>query len=166
MQEEFDAVKAICSQATYLYTSPAPYSVSTVTTPLPTVDGTVAPTPTAVCASTYVVQPGDLCNGIATAQSVSTFSIMNLNGIDLACSNLQAGANLCLDKPCVLYLVQPLDNWDTILSHLDSAVTLNQLVTWNPHLNYLGGNLQNIPFQLICVGYDNPSSFRLSSTVL
>jgi hypothetical protein len=84
---------------------------------------------------------------------------MNLNNIDMQCSNMQAGATLCLDKPCVLYEVQPLDTWNTILNQLNNSVTISQLVAWNPNLNYLGGNLQNIPFQLICVGFVVSSSF-------
>jgi spore germination protein YaaH len=128
LQDQFTQLKANCSQASYTYTSPPPYAISTSTTTSPTVSGTAAPTPTPVCASTYTVQSGDYCNAIAITHNVSTFSIMNLNVIDLQCSNLLAGATICLDKPCALYEVQPLDTWETILANFNGTMTLNQLV--------------------------------------
>ncbi|KAK0455686.1 uncharacterized protein EV420DRAFT_1272111 [Desarmillaria tabescens] len=49
------------------------------------------------CAREYTVVTGDTCNGISTAQNVSTFQLAHVNTvIDAACDNLQVGQVLCL----------------------------------------------------------------------
>ncbi|KAJ7572620.1 hypothetical protein C8J56DRAFT_864112 [Mycena floridula] len=52
----------------------------------------------AICARTYIVQPGDTCDGISAAKNVSTYqlAIVNSAKINTGCTNLFPGEALCL----------------------------------------------------------------------
>ncbi|MCH7664215.1 MAG: LysM peptidoglycan-binding domain-containing protein [Chloroflexi bacterium] len=78
--------------------TPTATSAPTLTpTPVtPTLTFTPQPSPTPL---TYIVQPGDTCNAIGFAFNVSFQSIILLNDLDAACSNLVIGAALLIPHP-------------------------------------------------------------------
>ena len=68
----------------------------TATPATPTLTSTLRPTPTPF---NYIVQPGDTCGAIGFAFNVSSQSIILLNNLDAACSNLIIGNPLSIPHP-------------------------------------------------------------------
>ncbi|CZT52812.1 uncharacterized protein RSE6_14192 [Rhynchosporium secalis] len=138
-----------CGAKGYDFTVPGTYS----STSSPTVTATTTATSAiSTCTNSYTVQAGDSCDAIALARNVSTFSIVNPNGINRDCTNLQAGASICLSSPCDLYRVQSLDTCNGIIAAQGDTITGSQLLAWNPNLNALCGNIDDLVSTFICVG--------------
>lgn len=144
---DFQSKTLSCSATGYPFTVPAAYSTTSSTS---STTGTAA-TPTTTCATPYTVQSGDNCNSIAQAKNVSTFSVINVNGLNPNCDNLVAGAIICLASPCNLYLVQSTDTCDGIIQAQGTTITGTQLLAWNPDINSLCGNLYKLQGNYICV---------------
>ncbi|KZL86126.1 hypothetical protein CI238_09105 [Colletotrichum incanum] len=141
---DFKSRTASCGAAGYDFTTPAPYAVSTLP-PLPAATETAA-----ACESPYVVQSGDTCDSIATARGVSTHAVIRAGQAGPGCTNLAAGKKLCLPEPCTQYRVQ----WDDSCSKILAAVPgleAQHLLTWNPNINPLCTNIDNMVSQLLCV---------------
>lgn len=106
-----------------------PYTVPTSTVATPTSSTTV--TATSTCAGTsYTVQEGDSCDSIALANSIATDRFITKNGLDLNCTTLKVGNEICLGASCALYQVQANDTCDSILAN--HTFYLTQLLSWNP----------------------------------
>ncbi|KAJ5218257.1 uncharacterized protein N7498_000356 [Penicillium cinerascens] len=50
----------------------------------------------------YEVESGDTCVVISAAQNVSTMALINLNSLDMGCTHIVAGAEICLPDTLVL----------------------------------------------------------------
>ncbi|CZR70102.1 uncharacterized protein PAC_20003 [Phialocephala subalpina] len=148
---DFELLISNCSATGYSYTSPAAYTLTAASTSSGT--GTVTSTTATAtsCAIPYTVQSGDSCNSIALAYNVSTFSIINPNGLDSACDNLEAGVTICLASPCTLYDVQPYDTCNSIILSQNPNITATQFLAWNPNINALCRNLYQFQGTYICV---------------
>jgi hypothetical protein len=146
MAADFDALTSSCGNNNFPYTSPIEYALS-ATSPY---EATAAPAPT--CANAYVVQDGDTCKSIALAQSVSTYSISNLNNLMLDCTGFQVGATLCLSEVCSTYSVEDWESCEDVVNLQNGTISEAQLLAWNPNLNGLCGNLHNYRDSVICVG--------------
>jgi hypothetical protein len=144
-EELFSAQTSSCSKTTYSFTTPGTYTIAPTSTVEP------PPIPTLNCRTRHDVILGDSCSTIAQQYSISSWSVIKLNGLDLQCRNLQIGESLCIDVTCP---TQVLTSTDTCESVVDSVagITLNQLAIWNPHLDALCENLHEIPSNVICVG--------------
>ena len=86
-----------------------------------------------------MVQSGDDCNKLSTTNSVSTGALRVLNGLFPDCTNLIAGATLCLPQSCSIYNVQPGDTCSGITG--TTGVGLSDLTSYNPTLNSDCSNL-------------------------
>ncbi|KAH9206729.1 hypothetical protein DL95DRAFT_347253 [Leptodontidium sp. 2 PMI_412] len=103
-----------------------------------------------VCYSgnTYTVASGDNCIAISKAKGVSTGALININSLLPDCSNLQAGATLCLPQPCITHTVVTGDTCASITN--DSSISFTQFSAWNPSINNYCTNL--IAGQSVCIG--------------
>ncbi|KFY55787.1 hypothetical protein V497_06730 [Pseudogymnoascus sp. VKM F-4516 (FW-969)] len=102
------------------------------------------------CPQTYIVQPNDSCDAISLTKYVSTYSIIKAGNLNSGCTNLQAGASLCLPSRCELYRVKHDETCESILAqhcYIDDISLLN----WNPNINQLCTNLGPLAETLICV---------------
>ena len=138
---DFSSMTASCGAANYAFTSPTAYAVSTI-----------APitTPEATCSTPYVVQSGESCDSIATSKGVPTYAIIKAGALNGACTNLLAGASLCLPQPCTLYRVQYDETCDTIMA-ANPGLSAVHLLAWNPNINALCSNVADLAETLICV---------------
>jgi hypothetical protein len=142
--QEFKSATASCGSTGYSFTTPARYAIGT-NIPDPGDD-----TSTPSCSEPYIVLPGDSCDSIALAKGVSTYSIARAGGLRLDCSNLIAGASLCLQSPCSVYRVQEGDDCVSIING-HRGVTGTSLLSWNPNIDPLCTNIVDLVGTLICV---------------
>ncbi|KAI0388217.1 hypothetical protein F5Y17DRAFT_463931, partial [Xylariaceae sp. FL0594] len=64
--------------------------------------------------TSYTVAGGDTWEAIARQHNVSTGTLIAINSIYADCSNLQAGASICLPPACATYVVEAGDTCDSI----------------------------------------------------
>lgn len=107
-------------------------------------------TGTSTCGSPYTVQAGDTCDSIATAKKASTYSVIKAANTNADCTGLQVGAKLCLPEPCTLYRVQFDDDCQKTLDSV-SGLRPNDLLTWNPNIDALCTNIDDMAKKLICI---------------
>ncbi|KAJ7207185.1 LysM domain protein [Mycena pura] len=81
----------------------------------------------------YTVQSGDNCQTIAASKNVATGTLQTINNIFRDCSNLIAGAQICLPQTCQTYLVNPGDTCWSIASSV--GITLTTFLGYNPTIN-------------------------------
>jgi hypothetical protein len=142
--QEFKSVTASCSSADYSFTSPRSYAIRTN---LPSPGGDLS---TPSCSSPYLVPPGDSCDAISLSKGVSTYSIIRAGGLRADCSNLAAGASLCLPSPCSLYRVQEGDDCASLVAR-HPGVTRESLLSWNPNINPICTNMADLVGTFICL---------------
>lgn len=138
---DFQSMTSSCSASGYAFTSPTQYYVGA--NPEPTEEAST-------CSLPYIVQPNDSCDAIALSKGIPTYSIIRAGNLNFRCTNLQAGASLCLPSPCDLYRVKYDETCESILaqhSYMDDISLLN----WNPNINQLCTNLGPLAETLICV---------------
>ncbi|KAF4160012.1 hypothetical protein CNMCM6936_004141 [Aspergillus lentulus] len=160
LEDKFSSLSSSCNATGYSYTSPTAYALNaTATTPSATVTATPAPT----CTGSYVVQSADDCNSVAKALSVSTYSLLSDNSLDIYCQNFATMVNssLCIPPQCETYTWQALDTCNTVVGGLGN-VTLAQFLAWNPNFNSLCQNGVNFIGYEVCIsppgGYVNQTS--------
>ena len=138
-----------CKATQYPITSPAPYTISTTHT------GTTSnPTSTPTCSTPITVQAGDTCNSISIAHNVSTFDLLYENGLEAYCSNFPAaGSKLCLPDQCSIYTVKEDDSCWNIAAASNNAITISQLISWNPNINRGCSNLDQLVGSQICISF-------------
>jgi hypothetical protein len=113
----------------------------------------------------YKVESGDTCVSISVAQNVSSSALINLNSLDMGCTHIVAGANICLPDVCEIYRVQETDTIDKIVASLSRQVSVPQFVAWNANLNSAQSseNLTAIAGKYICVS--PPGTLTLPDTL-
>ncbi|KAJ5907679.1 hypothetical protein N7495_000361 [Penicillium taxi] len=116
--------------ATYTPTSTASSIVSASATVTASRCNTTNPDQTV-----YKVESGDTCVSISAAQNVSTSALINLNSLDIGCTHIVAGAEICLPDVCEIHRVQETDTIDKIVDSLSRQVSVPQFVAWNANLN-------------------------------
>ena len=138
LQKKFNSLTSSCSATGYTVTSPAPYALN-ATAAAPSVISTSASQ--SGCDVSYEVRPADNCNSVAKSLSVSTYSLLQANYIDLYCQTFAAKVeqSLCGPQKCTIYTWQASDICDSVVGGLDN-VTLPQFLVWNINFNYLSLN--------------------------
>lgn len=139
--DAFDTRTSSCSELGYSYTTPAPYAITFVPSPHP-----LSP----VCTSPYVVQEGDTCDSIALSEGVPTHAIIRAGSLDPLCAGLQMGASLCLPESCTLYKVKYDETCGSVLAQHPGLDGIS-LLGWNPAINVLCTNMDDLAAQYICV---------------
>ncbi|KAK5011401.1 hypothetical protein LTR28_003417 [Elasticomyces elasticus] len=136
----YDANVAV-SQSVYAYNATATTPATTTTSAAP------------LCTGSYTVQPTDTCNSVAQALNVSTYNLLQYNGIDLFCRNFNAtvGLSLCQPPQCPTKTWQPEDTCNTVVGSL-ANVTIAQFLAWNPNFNNLCRNALNFIGYQVCIG--------------
>lgn len=113
----------------------------------------------------YKVESGDTCVAISAAQNVSTSALINLNSLDMGCTHIVLGAEICLPDVCEVYRVHKTDTIDSIVAGLSRQVSVPQFVAWNANLNSVQSseNLTSIAGKYICVS--PPGTLTLPDTL-
>jgi hypothetical protein len=152
-EQDFASRTSSCNKFTYSYTTPAPYKVSSSTTlPLSGSATVTAADPGPSCRANHVVDISDTCYSIALQHGVSSYSVVQLNGLFPGCSNLREADTLCIGVACTTYQVDPSDTCGSILQSLGGAVTATQFLAWNPNIDPLCGNLHDTAGMVVCIG--------------
>jgi hypothetical protein len=66
----------------------------------------------------YKVESGDTCVAISAAQNVSTLALINLNSLDMGCTHIVLGLEICPPDVYEVYCVQKTDTIDSIAARL------------------------------------------------
>ncbi|RDB24798.1 hypothetical protein Hypma_007466 [Hypsizygus marmoreus] len=143
--QDWVAIQSTCS------TGPLPTAVQPPATNITALPGVVISNPadsSCLSGNHYTVQSGDDVQKIAVAHGVATGTLKILNGIFPDGTNLFAGQDLCLPRPCPTYLVQPNDNCAAVAAA--HGLTFAQLVSYNPSINLDCTNL--LSDTNICIG--------------
>lgn len=143
---DFASLTSSCSETTYPFTSPAPYTASATAIPSPSASPPLDPG----CVTLYTIRAGDTCDSIAVSQNVSTWAIYGASGIR-DCSNLPTGSSLCLQGQCWLYQVKETDTCDSIIAAARIKVSPITFVAWNPNINPVCTNLFSSVGDYICL---------------
>ncbi|OGM50928.1 hypothetical protein ABOM_000718 [Aspergillus bombycis] len=165
MEERFNSLTSSCGVTGYSVTSPAPYALNATATATSVI---TTATSKPACDVSYVVKPSDDCNSVAKSLSVSTYSLLHANYLDLYCQTFsrRVGKTLCVPPKCTTHTWQASDTCDSVVGGLGN-VTLPQFLAWNPNFNSL---CLNSPFFIgyeVCIsppgGYLNHTSNDNSS---
>ncbi|KAJ5726219.1 uncharacterized protein N7483_007576 [Penicillium malachiteum] len=113
----------------------------------------------------YKVESGETCVSISEAQNVSTSALINLNSLDMWCTHIMVGLEICLPDVCEVYRVQEADTIDNIVAGFSRQVSVPQFVAWNANLNSMPSseNLTSISGRYICVS--PPGTLTLPDTL-
>ena len=135
MEETFSSLTSSCSVSGYSVTSPTAYALNTTAT---ATSATSTSTTTSNCVGTYQVQQADDCNSVAKSLSVSTYSLLQTNDLDLYCQGFANMVNqtLCVPPQCNTYTWKGTDTCDSVVGPLGN-VTIPQFLAWNPNINSL-----------------------------
>jgi len=145
-EQDFHEHTSSCNSPGYTFTTPGEYTIPATTTT------TTETRPTPSCRVTHTVGPSDSCNSIAHQYSVSTWSIIMLNGLDFRCRRLEKGMQLCIGTQCAIHQVLSGETCDSIVEDSGGSFTDMQLASWNPFLDALCMNIAALPNNVICVG--------------
>jgi hypothetical protein len=145
-EADFRSSTSSCKKSTYTINTPGSYTLAPTTT---TTTTTVA---TPSCRATHVVSATDSCLSVALQHSVSTWSLISLNGLDPRCNYLPTNTSLCIGEECLTYQVNPNDNCDSVIASAKGGLTASQFAAWNPNIDALCLNLHNADINVVCVG--------------
>ncbi|KAK7915205.1 hypothetical protein PG985_012908, partial [Apiospora marii] len=141
MASDFAALTASCSASGYTYSIPPAYGTSATTTSPDTPRFTRPPT----CTGSYTPQLGENCSSVAKAMSVSTYSMLFANGLDIHCQNFDTAINtstsLCTPPTCKTYTWGPFDTCTGVASQ--HGIKLVHFLSWNPNFDPLCRNAIN-----------------------
>ena len=101
----------------------------------------------------YTVTSGDDCESIAEAHHVAQGTLIVINGILPDCSNLEAGASICMPQNCTTYKTVSGDTCSSIV--LATGITFQALLTYNPTINSECTNL--LADVTICISSPYPT---------
>ncbi|RDX41745.1 hypothetical protein OH76DRAFT_1411835 [Lentinus brumalis] len=134
-----------------LYDSDSP-SASNGTSYNVTASPTLTPASTDHCVyGTYIIQPGDTCESVASSHSLSLDQLIAINGLDVSCGKLPApGEKICLSGSCPIYHVNANDTCLGI--YQTNSISWSQLLAWNPQLNDYCTNIDTQVGKGICIG--------------
>ena len=128
--EDFASVTESCGASGYSYSTPTPYRKTIDPTGLKSSTPTSEAVP---CATPYTIVEGDTCESIAAAHSVSNFSIIEENNLDMFCHLPSAGKEICLPAQCRTHYLLINDNCRTMEERY--SVTRAQLASWNSNFD-------------------------------
>lgn len=155
----YASLTSICNATSgYAVTSPTTYAYNATATTQPATTTRAAPPQ---CSGGYTVQASDTCNSVARSMGVSTYNLLQYNGLDIYCRNFNAsvGQSLCQPPQCPLYAWQALDTCASVVRPL-SNVTIPQFLAWNPNFNSLCQNSLSFVGYWVCLGYVEASLVR------
>ncbi|KAJ5964996.1 uncharacterized protein N7479_004872 [Penicillium vulpinum] len=137
MEETFSSLTSSCIASGYSVTSPTAYALNATATATET-SATATSTTTLNCVGLYQAQQSDDCNSVAKLLSVSTYSLLQANKLDLYCQDFASMMNrpLCVPPKCNTYTWKGTDTCDSVVGPLGN-VTIPQFLSWNPYINSL-----------------------------
>ncbi|KAL8904121.1 MAG: hypothetical protein Q9207_003472, partial [Kuettlingeria erythrocarpa] len=142
---QYKEAQAVCGVNYPTDVKPWPFNV-TEERPVGIITSTDA-TPVRLSGKTITVTSRQSCQGIAAENNVAKGTLRLINNIFPDCSNLAAGASLCLPLSCTTYVVQPGDTCFSIASA--KGTDFRNIVSYNPSLNQDCSNL--LADENICV---------------
>ena len=149
MASDFAALKSSCAASGYSYATPTTYGLNASATG----GGTSTFTPPSTCTGSYVPTSNDTCNSVAQAMSVSTYSLLDANGLDIHCQNFDAAVNssmsLCTPPTCKLYTWAIFDSCNSVASQ--HGITATQFLAWNPNFDSICSNGVQFGGYQVCV---------------
>jgi LysM repeat protein len=165
--DKFHRLVSSCNASGYSYTSPAPYGQAIPTAPPAAAAAENATTTTSdpsqghkhanltsrssrPAVRQYVVQDGDTCNSIAAQNSVSMFSIIEANNLDVWCRLLAPGETISIPETCVIHKVAFGDTCWALAQQY--GTTKEQIIELNANINSRCTNLEGWESSYICVG--------------
>ncbi|KAI6084419.1 hypothetical protein F4821DRAFT_280044 [Hypoxylon rubiginosum] len=124
--------------------------------------------------SEYDIQAGDTCQSISLKTGISSATMLQANGLQAYCANFPTSGSVCIPTSmhCSSYELVVGDTCDTVASKL--GLTKPQLVSWNPEVGPVCGNIGKLASKgmTLCVsnpGGDwvdpNPTEHQPTSTV-
>ncbi|RMY22481.1 hypothetical protein D0866_11929 [Hortaea werneckii] len=150
LASNFAELKASCNAKSYTYATPTVYGINATATT--DTDGAKFTKPS-TCTGSYVLQPGDDCNSVAKKMSVSTYSMLVSNGLDLYCQNFDAAVNsrasLCTPPTCKIYEWGFFDDCNDVASQNDISVA--HFLSWNPNFDSICRNSIIFAGYQVCV---------------
>jgi len=106
--------------------------------------------PASTCTGTpYTVESGDTCQSIASEYSIAYGRFITDNNLDVNCTGLTPGREVCLGPSCTTLTVQQNTTCNSILAN--ETFYLTQLLSWNPTIWSNCGNLDSMVNQTICI---------------
>ncbi|KEY74070.1 hypothetical protein S7711_02659 [Stachybotrys chartarum IBT 7711] len=144
--EDFSSVTESCGASGYSYSTPTAYGTPVSPTNSETSTSTAEPTP---CATPYTVGEGDTCETIAAAHNVSSFGLIDRNGLDIFCHLPDAGGEICLPAQCRTHFLLINDNCRTLSRQYN--VTRVQLVSWNSNFDPQCLFIERWRYTTVCV---------------
>lgn len=137
--EQFADTTASCGAAGYAYATPTTYALN----------ATTAPATPACTGSSYTVQEDQSCVWVSGNNSVSTYSLLVENSLNIACNNFpDPGESVCIPKTCSTYQLSFTDTCDSLVAAWN--ITFAQLIAWNPMINPPCSNLASFRGWYIC----------------
>ncbi|EPE06530.1 hypothetical protein F503_02658 [Ophiostoma piceae UAMH 11346] len=148
MASDWKAIQEKCGVTYPTDVTPNPTNVTDIPGFAAPGDASENSTITCLSGNMYTVASGDNCIAISQQNNVSTGTLQILNNIYNDCSNLIAGASVCLPNQCQTYTVQPNDTCSKITSSY--GINFSQFRSWNPSINSYCSNI--VSGHLVCVG--------------
>lgn len=146
--EDFSSITESCGALGYTYSTPPAYG--TPVNPTSSASSTSTAEPTS-CAHPYTISEGDTCETIAAAQNVSSFGLIDRNGLDIFCHLPDAGSEICLPAQCRTHFLLINDNCRTLSRQYN--VTRVQLVSWNSNFDPQCLFIERWRYTSVCVRY-------------
>ncbi|KAK4442800.1 hypothetical protein QBC34DRAFT_312355 [Podospora aff. communis PSN243] len=139
--EDFSASTQSCNATGYAYATPTSIALNSTSVSQPEPRN---------CSRWYTIAEGDDCVVISGVNSVSTYSIIQTNSLDLSCDFLPAtGEKICLGPQCSIYQLGLYESCAALATTFN--ITIAQLLAWNPMINPLCTRLVDWTGWYICV---------------
>ncbi|KAK1756635.1 carbohydrate-binding module family 50 protein [Echria macrotheca] len=132
---------------------------------------TTGPSPSGCDGTLYAIKSGETCQSIALSQGYSTSQLIAANGLTAYCRNFPKSGSICLPRQlkCKPYAPVAGDTCNTIGAQND--VSFAQMVSWNPEVGQLCGNMGTIisKSMIICLSnpggsWTDPNSSQMTTT--
>jgi len=138
MASDFAALTASCTASSYTYASPTVYALNATATDSVAPNFTNPPS----CIGSFTLKAGDDCHSVAKNLSVSSYNMLNANGLDIYCQTFEAVANrnlsLCSPPTCKTHTWDRFDTCSDVASQYN--VSLTHFLAWNPNFNSICRN--------------------------
>ncbi|KAJ5218703.1 uncharacterized protein N7498_000802 [Penicillium cinerascens] len=141
----FASLTSSCGATGYDFATPTAYALNATSTGT---GSTASATFSPPCSGFHTVKEDESCVTISEANSVSTYSLITTNALDMACNLLSEGRNLCLPSTCTTHQLEFGETCDSLTSSL--GITMAQLLAWNPMINTGCSNLASWRGWYIC----------------
>ncbi|KAF7535385.1 hypothetical protein G7054_g5456 [Neopestalotiopsis clavispora] len=106
--------------------------------------------------TTYAIQAGDTCESVSTKNHINSAALLQANGLPAYCAGFPTSGSLCIPSAmqCTPYAPGLGETCDTIASRL--GLTKPQLVSWNPEVGPLCGNIGKLASKNMVLCASNP----------